>query len=258
MVMFKPNVRITAVDGSYNEDLDSPICVRFNTGHAIVAQKPVLGVLYLLNGHSTVEQITAADFVLADVSPKEIINDLLNWEIIYEIPADLNDGYIKTEEILRNYVVHFPKMSNINTMIAVLLHHMHVKTVFYNSDIITPNDTAQNIYFKYDDIGRDVISFIQNRMKIDTVCLENSDLNSDDLEINTSIIVNSDDNVWVNDDNFITINTWNYQSTRPDDFKLFNGKVYISDTLKGLVGGYILAIRSVDDMLNSVRGNLFF
>ena len=97
---------------------------------------------------------------------------------------------------------------------------------------------------------------MQDELKIDTVCFSDLDFNMNNLNEDTDIIVNSDSTDWVNIENCITINTWNYKNTHFDDFKLFNGKINISDNLKELVEGYILAVRSIDDMLYSVIGNL--
>ena len=252
-VVFKPNVRITCVDGLCTEDANSTMRVHFNTGRYLAIPKSALGVLYLLNGHFTVEQITNFDS-----ASKEVLDKLSILGLVIEQSADFNNNYIHAKNKLINYAVHFPKMTNINIMMAVLLQKLRVKTIFYESNTITQDDINQNIYFNFNDVGKATISFLQDENKVDTVCFSDCAFNLNDLNKNIDIVVNSDVSDWVDSESCITINTWHYSNTYFDDFSIFNCKVNISDNLKALVEGYILAIRSVDDILHSVAGGVVF
>ena len=216
MLSFKEDVRITAIVSA--ESSVDDIEVRFNTGHSVVGLKSILESIYMQN-------------------------------------ADLDGSYIQAKEELRSYTVHFPKLSNINVMIAVLLGKMGVKAVFYENAAINEHDINQNIYYTADDIGKDIIAFLRNEIALGTVYYAESTSNFDDFG-DMDIVVNSDANDWINNERGITINTWNYRYTNFDDFKLFrtdDGRVTVSEELRPLVTAYVLAVRSIGDMLNSIR-----
>jgi hypothetical protein len=139
-------------------------------------------------------------------------------------------------------------------MIAVLLQKLHVKSVFYNSATITKMDISQNIYYKSNDAGKDVATFIKNEMKIDTIYFAGSCFDVNNLNENVDIVVNSDVTNWFNIENYIVINTWNYKNVHFDRLNLLHCKTDISDNLKELIDGYILATSSIVDMQYSVMG----
>ncbi|MCL2442646.1 MAG: hypothetical protein FWD13_04180 [Treponema sp.] len=252
MIAFKPDVRITDVNFIRADLID--VC--FSTENTVSSTKTIFDALYMLNGLFTIKQITSSYIGLCGIDAEKLLGDLTKWEIIHEISN--GSRYIQAKEKLRNKTVHFPLISNINVMIAVLLQKMRVKTVFYENKTITQNDVIQNIYYNDNNIGKDIISFLQNELKIDTVFHADTDFNIDLLNEDIDIIVNSDSTDWINAENHIVINTWNYHNSHFKDFKLFNGKINVSDELKPLIEGYILATRSVDDILYSVIGNLVF
>ena len=258
MIVFKSNVKISSIDSSYSENGDLILKLYFNAGNTLISPKAILDFIYMLNGRFTYENIINRNIGHTDIDSKNVLDELLCWGIIYELPIDFNEKYVNAKNKLNNHIVHFPKISNINIMIAVLLHKIHVKTIFYDNGIVAKNDIDRNIYYKCGDIGKNIITFVQDEMKIDTVCFADSDFNVDKLNNSIDIIVNSDVNDWINNENFITINTWNYKNTHFNGSNLFNDKINVSDNLKTLIEGYILAIRAVDDMLYSVIGNLAF
>ena len=99
---------------------------------------------------------------------------------------------------------------------------MDIKVVFYENKIIDQNDITENIFYKSADIDKDTILFLQEEMKIDNVYLANSYLTLDKLNENVDIVVNSDITDWINIENCITINTWNYRYAHFSDLNLLN------------------------------------
>ena len=120
--------------------------------------------------------------------------------------------------------------------------------------IDSKNDVHQNIYYKSDDIGKNIVSFLQDEMKINTVDLPDSPFDLETLQNEKDIVVNSNATKRIDTENCITINTWDYQNARFEDFQLLNDKFDVSDDLKELIHGYILAVRSIEDMAYSVMG----
>jgi len=112
------------------------------------------------------------------------------------------------------------------------------------------------IYFEASDVGKSLVAFLRDEKRINTICLSDSEFNLHGLNEKADIIVNSDATDWTGHDGCITINTWNYPNTYFDDFRVFNGKINVSDGLRSLVEGYILATRAIDDMLYSVIGGV--
>ena len=254
MICFKPDVRIIDI---YSVE-SGKLSINFNTKNNIIAPKSILDLICMFNGQFNIEHIINRNVVHMDIDLKRVLNMFINWGIIHESFTDFNNKYIQAKDKLSNYIVHFPRMSNINIMIAVLLYKMRVKTIFYENGIITKNDVYKNIYYKFDDIEKDIGSFIQYELKIDTVSFLDSGFNSNNLNENIDIIVNSDVIDWASNGNGITINTWNYKHTHFNDFKIFNEKINLTNDINMLVEDYILAVRSVDDMLYSITGALFF
>lgn len=256
VIAFKPNVIVKKADCLYEDGTLSDIRMRFNTGHTLVVPKSIFGMLYLLNGHFTVEQITAINVGLKDADLIKVLDVLFYYGLVYEFTADYNDMYVQAQDKLRNFTAYLPKMSNVNMMIAVLLYIMRVKAVFYGNGTVTQNDIDTNIYYKSEDVGKNIILFMQDDMRIDTVHFADSGYSEDNL--NKNIIVNSDAADWVNIENCIMINTWNYQNILFRDFELFNGKQNTPDDIKKHIAKFVLAIRSVCDMLHSVTDDLVF
>lgn len=258
MISFNSNVRVTNIGSLHSEGMDMVVNMSFNTGHTLLYPKIILDLIYMLSGKFGLEHIMDRNIGSMDIDSRKVLDELLNWELVNTTSDGYNDRYIQAKDELKNHTIHFPKMTNKNIMIAVLLQKIHVKTVFYDNKTITKSDVNLNIYFEVNDIGKNVISFIQDEMKVDTVSLASSNFCVDNLKEDIDIIVNSDATNWINIENCITINTWNYRNTRFDDFKLFNDKITVSDNLQPLIEGYILAIRSIDDMIYSVIGELVF
>ena len=143
-------------------------------------------------------------------------------------------------------------------MVAVILHKMNVRSVFYENGTIKENDLDINPYYSVGDVGKDIISFMRIDMNMDTVHLSNSCFNGHDLDSDIDIIVNSDPSDWVNIDEFITINTWNYRHIHFENFKYLSYKADVPDISRMFIDNYILSIKSVDDMINCVVGGVVF
>ena len=254
---FRSDIRITEL---YSADADL-ISLCFSTGSTVSSPKLILDMMYMLNGQFTVEHIKTGSINQKDIESEKALDELLNMGVVHESSTDFDARYTKAKDKLCKYVVHFPRMSNIGVMIAVLLQKMHVKTVFYENREITQSDVTQNIYFTPADIGKNIGSVIQDEMKADVITFVDSAFDKGNLNENVDIVVNADATNWISNGDGITINTWNYKHIKFNDFKLFNGnkgRINVSDDLKPLFDGYILAIRSVDDMLYSVTGDLVF
>jgi hypothetical protein len=240
MFAFRPNVRITDIAGSITENGDLVLQMRFNTeDHLFLLPKSALDLFYMLNGQFSIWNIIAGStdpekaisgiIRHLDISPKEtlqLFDEFIKRNIVYEFFPDekINDRYIHAPSTLSKYIAHFPKMSNINITIAIVLQKIGVKSIFYDNNVITENDVNANIYFKSGDTGKNIIPLIQDKMKIGTVFYVDTDFNIKQLNKNTNIIVNSDSTDWIDAENHIVINTWNYRNARFEDFKLFNGK----------------------------------
>jgi len=131
--------------------------------------------------------------------------------------VNINNRYSQAKYKLITYTVHFPKISTVCVMIAAILKKMAVKTVFY----------------------------------------EKAEFNADNLNYYSDIIVNSDMNNWINNENCITINTWDYIHIRFDDFSHLIDREIVCE--KGIDNEeHRLAVRAVCDMLYSVTGTLVF
>jgi len=259
MIAFRPDIRIIGVDSLHTEGVNSVIRLHFNTGHTFIAPKVILDIIYMLNGQFTVEHITTKNYIQMNIDSKKVLDEFSSWGIIYELSTYSSNRYIQAKDKLLNYVIHFPKMSNINNIIAFLLQKMCIKTVFYENRSITQNDVNENIYFNFDDIGKNILSFMQDKNNIDTVYLSDSSFNTNNLNENTDIVVNPDrSSSWDINKKCIIINTWNYHKIHFDDFKVLNDKINVSDNIKKMTEEFILAIRSVDDMLYSVIGGVVF
>ena len=128
--------------------------------------------------------------------------------------SDVHYRFFQAKNKLSGYTVHFSHKSAIDVTIAAILQNMDVKVAFF----------------------------------------KDTEFNSANLNENTDIVVNSDVNDWVNNDNCITINTWNYKYTRFADFEPF---IENCDEYKDRMD-YVLAVRAVCDMLYCVAGVLVF
>ena len=251
VVKLSPVAKILSI-GRIDDSENIKLC--FNVTYSLISTKSILDLLYMLNGFHAVEHIVRMSVGHANLDSGKIIGELTRLGIVHEYQFDAGNKYVQAKDMLIKYTVHFPKISNVNMMIAVLLQKLRVQSVFYENGTISQNDTSENIYYKDDDVGKDIRSFMQEELGADTVRFTNSDFASAELYEDANIIVNSDLGDWINSENLIVINTWNYKNAQFEDFSLFNGKIKISDNLKPLVGSYILAIRSVDDMLYSIGG----
>ena len=258
MIGIHTHVGITNI---YTEKTNLVLNWRFRTGrtmNTIVSSKTIFDVMYMLNCQFSIEDIITRNTGHTDIDSKKVLDELVDWGVIHEIPRTPSNRYIQAGDKLCDYIVHFPRMSNVNVMIAVLLQKLQVKSIFYENGEITQNDIAQNIYYKFEDIGKNIIAFLQNEMKINTVEFSNLPLDIEALKGEQDIVVNSNATDWIDTENCITINTWNYQDTHSEDFRLFRyGKLNVSDDLKKLVDEYLLAVRSIDDMLYSIIGGQF-
>lgn len=128
------------------------------------------------------------------------------------------ESYLRATCKLRGYVVHFPNMSTVSAIMVALLKKMGVAVISY---------------------------------------YEGTEFDADNLDKDTDIIVNSDSSDWVNNEDGITINTWNYNHARFDEFEPLieqDGVLDVNDTSKE----HILAVRAVCDMLYSTAGVLVF
>ena len=258
VIGFRSDIRVTAIESSYTEeDASLVVSLNFNTMNTIISPKSIFDVIFMINGQFSINDITSRNIGHMDIDSKKILDELLDLGIVREYSMDLPSKYIPVNDILENYIVHFPKMTNINVMIAVLLQKLRVRSFFYESGVITQNDVAQNIYYKPNDIGKNIIAFLQNEMKINTVDLFDSPLDIETLKDEKDIVVNSNVTNWVDPENGIVINTWNYLNAHFEDFQLFNGKLDVSDDLKELIDGYVLAVRSTYEMLYSVKEGQF-
>ncbi|MCL2304527.1 MAG: hypothetical protein FWC43_04210 [Planctomycetaceae bacterium] len=242
MIAFKPNVRVVAIDRISASDTNQAIRLHFNTGYTHVAPKSFLDAAYTLDSSFTADS--------------KVVDEFLSWGIIQEL-SDTEDQYTLSKGKLAKYTVHLPRVDNTGIMTAVLLQEMRVKVILYENRIVTQNDVEENIYFKSDDVGKDVISVIQDNNCDNPIQFSPFGFNSSDLNENSDIIVNSDKHNWINDERLITINTWNYKNAHFENFRLFNDRIDVSDDLKKLVDGYILAVRSIDDMLYSIMKGRF-
>jgi len=217
----------------------------------------------MFNGFFNAEDINSTNFGHMDIEAGKIIKSILNYGIacdsdIAQSSSVSQDRFFTAQNRLRDYTVHFPKISNINVMIAVLLQKLCVKCVFYNDDFISFDDVARNIYYRHKDIGKSVLSVLIEDMGASGIYVEPSSFDKNQLNKNKNILVNSDFSDWIDYDACIVINTWNYVNARFEDFPLFNQKIDVSDDLKQLIDGYILAIRSIDDMVYNVKSGSIF
>jgi len=252
-IAFKPKIKVTGISSTKDDSIN----LHFNVGNEISFPKSILDLIYMLNGQFTVEHITMGKCGRMDIDSHAVIDKLLDMEIIHEAASDNAHAICQ----LSKYTAHFPKMSNVNVMIAALLQKMGVRAIFYENGAITRDDVNKNIYYKLEDVGKDIVSFMKDEMSISTVCVTDDNFNPDRLDEDIDIVVNSDASDWANEGDCITINTWNYGHMNFNDFNLSKAKkdrVNVSDDLKPLIDGYILAVRSVDDMLYSVAGALSF
>jgi len=250
MIAYKPDVTVTGVDSLNVHSMD--ICLRFNTGHKLIAPKPILGTIYMLNGSPINGHMASVAEARVDIDPRQVLEKFLGWGIVYEPSKGLMDSYIQAKGMLCKYTVHFPLMSNVGVMTAVILHKMQVSSIFYENSSINREDTESNIYYTPEDIGKDVIAFLREELCIDTIHLSSSAFDLGLMNESKDIVFNTNKTSWANADPCTTINAWNYHNICFADFKLFNMKLMeISDNLRPLVNQVILACRCIDDMIYS-------
>lgn len=259
MIKFNSNLSIIGLDSSYTEGEDLIVSLYFNSKHTIISPKSVFDVIYMFNGFFNADDIKFSNFGHKDINSEKIIKAVLDYGIVSDYDVSqystaIKDRFYTAQNRMREYTVHFPQISNINVMIAVLLQKLCVKCVFYKDDFINSDDVSQNIYYKHKDIGKSFISVLKEEIGTQGIYFESSSFDMDKLNENKDIIVNSDYSNWIDSDKCIVINTWNYSKISFEDFRLFNyKKIDISDDLKPLTNGYILAIRSIDDMVYNLR-----
>jgi len=255
MIVFNPNARIKKINGSYTKGADLVVNLYFDSGNILNSPKSIFDMIFMLAGQYSTDHITTVNVGHTDIDSKEVLNMLSNWGIVRQISTGLCDALSQARDKLGGYTAHFPIMSNINIMIAVLLQKMHIKSIFYDcTTTIAEKDVNRNIYYKVGDVGKNIASFIKNEMRIDTIHFADSNFNVSNLNKNVDIIINSDVTNWFNIEGYIVINTWNYKNVQFDHIKLFNKETDISEDLKELVDEYILATRSIVDMQYSVIG----
>ncbi|WP_461256475.1 hypothetical protein [Treponema sp. R80B11-R83G3] len=261
MIKFNSDIRLIGVDGSYTEEKDLVLSLYFNTKHTIISPKSVLDVLYMFNGFFNATDIVSTNFGHKDIEANKIIEAVFNYGIVSDL--DIDKSSMENQELLsiaqsqmQEYTAHFPRLSNINIMIAVLLQKLRVKCVFYNDSAIGADDMYQNIYYQHDDIGKSV-SLTLKEMGASNIYFEPFLFDKCKLSEDKIILVNSDSVNWVDSDKYIVINTWNYNKIHFEDFKLFNYKnIDVSDDLKPLIEGFILSTRSIEDMIYSIKGTI--
>jgi len=258
VIALKPDVKIKKIERLFLNDTDSYIRVRFNTGNTISMSTPLLAVLSLLNGHFTVKQAVAGSTGCICADSKHLLDELSCLGLVYELSANYSDIYMQANDRLRNYVVHFTSMSNINMLISAILHKMSVKSIFYEDAKIAQGDIVMNIYYEENDVGKSVISFLQHELQNDTTMFVDASINTVKLNTDSDIIINSDSNNCVSIENCITVNTWNYRNIHFRHFELFDSNIHLSENLKMSIENLNLAIRSVCDILHSVSGELVF
>jgi hypothetical protein len=159
---------------------------------------------------------------------------------------------------LRGHIAHFPIVSNANVMTAVLLQYLDVKCVFYADDTINEGDIIQNAYYEADDDGKLVSYVLNGRMSLSNIQFVSDAFEKDKVEDGSSVIVNSDSSNWIDSDKCIVLNTWNYENSCFEDFTLLNGAMDIPNDLKQLIEGYVIAIRTVDDMAYCLKDGVVF
>jgi hypothetical protein len=255
LISFNPNVRIVRIDGVYSEGDALRLSIYFNTQHEIILTKSALDIFFMLNGFFTASDITSSNFRHKDIDSSEIIDAMLNYGLItdFETGVGNSDRFIVAKSKLHEYTVHFRQISNVNTMIAMLLQKLQVRCVFYNDDVISPECASRNIYFDRSDAGRYISSVLKDRLGASNISFENT-FNESYLFGDLHILVSSDSLNWIDSDRHIVINTWSYANTQFNDFSLFNKKdIDISDGLKFMVEGYISAVRSIDDMVYQIN-----
>ena len=257
MIAFRPGVKITCIDSVNTDSMGLSIHLHFNTGYNLIAPKSIFDLIYMLNGQFTIEHIETSSVGHTDLNSKEILDDFFRWGIIHEIPVVSGDKCIQGKNKLCGYTVHFPKISNINITLAMFLQKICVKSCFYDNKTISQCDVNQNIYINSNDIGKNIVSFLRDEMKIDTIEFSPSILNEENLCENCDIVVNSDVTDWINSENCIIINAWDYYNAQSDDSR-FIQKDCAVENMKALMDEYLMAIRTVDDIAYSVAGKLVF
>ena len=88
-------------------------------------------------------------------------------------------------------------------------------------------------------------------MMLDSVRFEASPFDVDDMTGYSNIVVNSDMMDWVDSEECIVINTWNYRGTSFGNNDYMFAKACVTDTMKILVEEYVLATRIISDMIYS-------
>ena len=157
MFAFKPGVRITGVEGFCVEGETAAIHLRFNTGHIYTAPKIILDTVYMLNSNFPVEHMTVGGTEQTNIDSQKVLNDFFAMGILDECSFDTDNEYVQAICNMKDYIVHFPKISNVGIMAAVLLKYIGTKAVFHENRTITNLDETQNIYFNFCDIGKNII-----------------------------------------------------------------------------------------------------
>ena len=140
MLAFSPGVRITNIGNESEKDVCTVIRLCFDTGNTLVSSKSVFDLIHMLNGHFTAEHIIGDSVWSAGSDSKKVLDELLSWKILRELPENSNSRYTQAKGRLSDYVAHFPRISNVNVMMAVLLRKLRVRAVFYEDKAITQDD----------------------------------------------------------------------------------------------------------------------
>ena len=256
MFVFMPGVRIIEADTIIDTEINSILNIKFNVGHNIVAHKSILDFMFQLFYPFSFDQVKIHNRFIKDICFEQILGNLKQYKIIDDIHATSNNMLLNEKKELHNYVVHFPEISNSGIIIAVLLSKYNLNINFYHDKVISNNDVQDNIYFSDDDIGMTMISVLRNKLGMTNINLLNTDFSLNAICNDITIIVNTDYNKWVDNDNYKIINTWNYTNTNTDRLSLWKYKINISNDIQNLFLNYIIALRSIGDILYSFSNEL--
>jgi len=254
LISLKPNIKISQISNIGEEKYDY-VKLQFNIGDYLIYPKSIFDFIYLLSGHFTTEQIISKSLTLRDLKANQLIDDFFSKKLIFECGITDNEHSINAKK-LSKYTVHFPKLTNINIMIAILLQKNNVNSVFYEKKTISSSDVVENIYFYNNDIDKDIGTALKYDIGIKTITLSESDFTIDILNPVNDIIVNSNTDDWIEANDFIIINTWNYQKYFFSNFDNLFEAEYIDYSFKTALDGFILSTRAIDDMIFSVKYNV--
>ena len=247
MIILNPTAKIISVSRSDIGNSDTCIKLCFNTAYSIISHKSILDLIFMLNGLFNTNDIYVKNTGHTDIDTRSIVKEFLQHSIVVE------DQHDKVSTDIFKYTVHFPTISNVNTVIAVLLQKLNVKSIFYHDSIVDQKDVYENLYYKRDDIGKSVSTIMKNIMNLKTISFATSIFDEKHMINDKDIIVNSNCTDWIDSDQCAVINTWNYKNVQFENFEIFSNMLDISDDLNVLIQDYSMAIRAIFDMIYSVK-----